>query len=93
MSLDEYRQYSREVHAPKVVKLPGRRGYVQGVVDDGHYAVGESPLDTVSMLWFDSVDGVTAAMESAEFADLVIPDYSSSSIRATFASSSPKATG
>lgn len=75
MPLDEFRQYSREVHAQKVVQMPGISAYVQGVVDDGHYAVGEAPIDSVSMLWFEGVDGVTAAMESAEFADLVIPDY------------------
>jgi uncharacterized protein (TIGR02118 family) len=75
MPLAEFRQYSREVHAAKVVQLPGVRGYVQCVVDDSHYAVAEAPLDAVSMLWFDDVAGVTAAMESAEFADLVIPDY------------------
>lgn len=75
MPLEEFRQYSREVHAAKVVQLPALRGYVQGIVDDGHYAVGEAPIDAVSMLWFDGVDGVTAAMESAAFADVVIPDY------------------
>jgi uncharacterized protein (TIGR02118 family) len=75
MLLDEFRQYSREVHAPKVVQLPGVSAYVQAVVDDGHYAVAEAPIDAVSMLWFEDVEGVRAAMESAEFADLVIPDY------------------
>ena len=71
MPLDEFRQYSREVHAPKLVQLPGVTAYIQGVVDDGHYAVGEAPIDAVAMLWFEGVDDVMAAMESAEFADLV----------------------
>jgi uncharacterized protein (TIGR02118 family) len=75
MPVEEFRQYCREVHAAKVVQLPAVRGYVQCFVDDGHYAVGEAPLDAVSMLWFDGVDGVTAAMESAAFADVVIPNY------------------
>lgn len=75
MPVAEFRQFSREVHAAKVVQLPFVRGYVQCFVDDGHYAVSEAPLDAVSMLWFDDVDGVTAAMESAEFAEVVIPTY------------------
>lgn len=75
MPLEEFRQYSREVHAAHVVQLPAVRGYVQGIVDDGHYAVGEAPVDSVSMLWFDGLEGVTAAMESAAFADVVIPNY------------------
>jgi uncharacterized protein (TIGR02118 family) len=74
MSLDEYRAYGREVHAPKVAKLPGLRGYVQCSVNDGHYAVGESLLDSVSMLWFDSVDALAQAQQSDVFKDVLVPD-------------------
>ena len=73
MPLDEFRTYSREVHAPKVAKLPGLRGYVQGPVNDGHYALGESMLDSVSLLWFDSTDAIAEAMQSAAFHE-VEPD-------------------
>lgn len=74
LPLDEFRTYSREVHAPKVAKLPGLRGYVQGPVNDGHYALGESLLDSVSLLWFDSTDAIAEAMQSAAFREEVEPD-------------------
>ena len=74
MSLDEYRAYGREVHAPKVANLPGLRGYVIGSVMDGHYAVGESLLDNVSMLWFDSTDALAQAQQSDVFKQQVQPD-------------------
>jgi len=74
ISLDEYRTYGREVHAPKVAKLPGLRGYVICGVNDDHYAVGESLLDTVSMLWFDSADAVATAQESDVFKHKLAPD-------------------
>jgi uncharacterized protein (TIGR02118 family) len=74
MPLDEYRAYSREVHAPKVAKLPGLRGYVVCPVSDGHYAVGESLLDSVSMLWFDSTDALLAVMQSEVYQQEVQPD-------------------
>jgi uncharacterized protein (TIGR02118 family) len=77
MSLDEFRTYGREVHAPKVAKLPGLRGYVVGPVMDGHYAVGESLLDSVSMLWFDSVEAVAQAQQSDVFKQAVEPDLAS----------------
>jgi uncharacterized protein (TIGR02118 family) len=77
MSLDEYRTYGREVHAKKVAKLPGLRGYVICRVNDGHYAVGESLLDTVSMLWFDSTDAIASAQQSDVFKNEVAPDLAS----------------
>jgi len=74
MPLDEFRTYSREVHAPKVAKIPGLRGYVQCFVNDGHYAVGESLLDSVSLLWFDSPEALAAAVQSDVFRQSVEPD-------------------
>lgn len=74
MSVDELRRYSREVHAPLVAKLPGLRGYIVCPVMDGHYAVGESLLDNVSVLWFDSVAALEAARQSETFRTIVQPD-------------------
>ena len=82
MSVEEYRRYAREVHAPKVAKLPGLYGYVQGSVPDAAYAVGEPLLDAVSTLWFESTDAIAAAMSSdayqevgADTANFVDPRY------------------
>ena len=74
MSLEEFRRYQREVHAPLGARLPGLRGYVQCPVVDGHYAVGESLLDSVSMLWFDNTDAIDHAMHSDVFQKQVQPD-------------------
>lgn len=75
LSLDEFRRYDREVYGPKVARLPGLRGYVQGHVADGHYAVGESLLDSVWQLWFDSVEATYAAIPNSDvFRDAVLPD-------------------
>lgn len=74
MSLDDFRAYYRDIHAPRAATVPGVRGYVQCPVNDGHYAVGESLLDAVSMIWFDSTEALVAAMASPEFQDVVKPD-------------------
>jgi uncharacterized protein (TIGR02118 family) len=74
MSVEEYLQYGREVHGPKVASLPGLRGYVQSSVTDGAYAVAEPLLDTVSTLWLDSADALAAAMASPFFQNEVLPD-------------------
>jgi uncharacterized protein (TIGR02118 family) len=74
LSLEELRRYSVEAHGPKVAMLPGLRGYVQCHVNDAHYALGESPLDSVSLLWFESTDAIVAAMQSAVFRDEIEPD-------------------
>src|SRR5688572_26213448 len=67
MSREAYLQYGRETHGPKVARLPGLRGYVQSSVTEASYAVGESLLDTVSTLWFDSPEAVGAALASSVF--------------------------
>ncbi len=74
MSREAYLRYGREEHGPKVAGLPGLRGYVQASVTEASYAVGESLLDTVSTLWFDSPEAIGAAMASPVFRDEVRPD-------------------
>lgn len=74
MSREAYLRYGREEHGPKVAGLPGLRGYVQSSVTEASYAVGESLLDTVSTLWFDSPDAIGVAMASPVFQDEVRPD-------------------
>lgn len=76
LSLEDFRSYSLDVHGKLGAQLPGLRGYVQCHVMDGHYAVGESLLDSVSMLWFDSTDALAAAMQSDTFQKQIEPDLS-----------------
>lgn len=62
--LETFRQYSLQVHAPLDMQLPGLRRYYQCHVRDGYYAIGEALLDCVSILWFDSVEALQAALDS-----------------------------
>jgi uncharacterized protein (TIGR02118 family) len=66
LPLATFRQYSLQVHAPLDLKLPGLRRYYQCHVRDGSYAIGEALLDCVSILWFDSVEALQAALNSPE---------------------------
>ncbi|MEW8626062.1 MAG: EthD domain-containing protein [Candidatus Thiodiazotropha sp.] len=74
MSLEAFRRYALETHAPKVSSVPGLRRYYQCHVRDGFYAVGEALLDAAFILWFDDVAAIEAMWASAEYKDLVEPD-------------------
>ena len=64
MSVDEFRRYAREVHAPLDLQLPGLRRYGHYYARDGLYTVCEPPFDGVSCLWFDSPEAARAALDS-----------------------------
>lgn len=74
MPLEEFRQYSLQTHAPKVLKLPGLRRYYQCHVRDSFYAIGEAIFDSVSMLWFDNIVALEKLMESLEYKEQFQPD-------------------
>ncbi|HET6518434.1 MAG TPA: EthD domain-containing protein [Geminicoccaceae bacterium] len=74
MPLGEFRRYSLETHGPQVLRLPGLRRYVQCHVVDSAYAIGESPLDCVSQLWFDDARAIRRMLESPEYKEQVEPD-------------------
>lgn len=75
MPLEEFRQQMLENHGTKVKKLPGLRRYYQCHVRDSFYAIGESLLDCVSLLWFDHVDALEQAYNSPEYQQDVKPDF------------------
>jgi uncharacterized protein (TIGR02118 family) len=66
LPLEEFRRHSLDVHGPLDLKLPGLRRYHQCHVRDSSYTVGESLLDAVSMLWFDDIAAMEAALASPE---------------------------
>lgn len=66
LSLEHFHSHMLGTHAASVMALPGLRGYVQGHVRDGAYAVGEALLDCVEQLWFDDLDALHAAQQSAQ---------------------------
>jgi uncharacterized protein (TIGR02118 family) len=69
MALDAFRSYSLESHAPGMTALPGLRRYHQCLTPEMFYAVAETPLDAVHLLWFDDQAAAAAALASPAFRD------------------------
>jgi hypothetical protein len=67
---DAFRAYALGPHATAVMALPGLRRYQQGHVRDGYYGVGEAVLDCVEQLWFDDLDALLAARNTAQQASV-----------------------
>lgn len=64
---EEFRRYWREHHGALAARLPGLRRYEQNHVVDSvqrgiAYTRGPEQLDGFSMLWFDSEEGMRAAI-------------------------------
>lgn len=74
LSVEEFRRYSLQTHAPKVLALPGLQRYYQCHVRDSFYAIGESLLDSVSLLWFENTDALKTMMESPEYKNDFVSD-------------------
>lgn len=74
LPLSGFRFYCLGAHAAKVMELPGLCRYSQGHVRDNSYAVGETALDCVEQLWFDSGEAVLVAQHSVQ-QDIVKADY------------------
>ncbi len=63
MSLEEFRRYWRESHAPLLLQLPGLQRLVCNYAQaDG--AGGAAPYDGVSENWFESAEAMQAAYSS-----------------------------
>lgn len=73
-TMDAFRRHARDVHAPKVLAMPGLRRLHVCPVPDMFYAVSETPFDGVAMLWFDDVAAMDAALASPAYVDGVLPD-------------------
>ncbi|TDC06205.1 EthD family reductase [Streptomyces sp. 8K308] len=74
MTVEEFRSYSRELHAPLVAGIPGLRRYDQSYTRDSWYSVSEPPFDAAYHLWFDDVEAVDAAEAGPDQAK-VLADY------------------
>lgn len=72
--LENFRQYSLQVHAPAVVELPGLRRYLQCHTRDGFYVFGEASFDGVELLWFDNVESLKRALDSQQFQENIRAD-------------------
>lgn len=76
---EEFSRYWLNVHAPFLESLPEVQQYVRRYVQQD--AAGDLPeglpiasFDGVAELWFDNLDGVIAAMGSANYATVVAED-------------------
>jgi uncharacterized protein (TIGR02118 family) len=68
MTVDEFQRYWREHHGPLAAKIPGLRRYVQTHPFPEHYGGRNAPLcDGVAEAWFDALDDVRRATQSAEY--------------------------
>ena len=74
MGVSDFRLYSLDTHAPKVLNVPGLKRYHQCHIPEEFYAVCETPLDGVGMLWFEDVGTLQAALQSPEFVQGVMAD-------------------
>lgn len=65
LTVEEFERYWREVHAPIAAQLPGLRKYVQGYKVPAAVPF-PATCDAVAELWFDSVEALTATMNSQQ---------------------------
>ncbi|MGB0386358.1 MAG: EthD domain-containing protein [Ardenticatenaceae bacterium] len=75
MTLQAFRNYSLQVHAPQVLQLPGLRRYLQCHTVDGAYVLGEARFDCVWQLWFDDVQAIEHALASQQYQEVIKPDW------------------
>jgi uncharacterized protein (TIGR02118 family) len=78
---EEFSRYWLNVHAPFLEKLPEVQQYVRRYVQQDATAslpqgLPIASFDGVAELWFDDLDGIIAAMGSANYATIVAEDES-----------------
>jgi uncharacterized protein (TIGR02118 family) len=72
LSVDQFRRYWWDTHAPLAIDLPGLVRYVQCVTTDGIYRTDREPeVDDVTVVWFDSFDAMRATPTTATFKAIV----------------------
>ena len=66
LTIEEFKKYWVEVHAPIMLKVPGVLHYRLNVID--RKIDGAFPYDAFSEVWFESEEAMDAALASPEFA-------------------------
>ena len=67
LPLDAFRARSLGAHADLMREVPGLRRYLQCHTRGAFYGVGEAVLDAAYQLYFDDLDALAGAVDSAEF--------------------------
>jgi uncharacterized protein (TIGR02118 family) len=84
MTLEDFRSYWEDVHAPIVKAIPGLRYYQQCTVLDEAYHWGDPRWDGAEELWFDDYEAARRAIASTEFQRTFIPDFANFSEKPTY---------
>ena len=69
LSREEFLRHWKQIHAPLVLALPGVRRYVQ--CRPLETAGGEPPYDGIAEVWYDSLKGLRATMDSTAYNELL----------------------
>lgn len=64
---EEFSRYWRDVHGPIGIRIPGVRRLVQSVAIHDPRDAHEPSFDGMAELWFDDVEAVLRARQSAEW--------------------------
>jgi uncharacterized protein (TIGR02118 family) len=75
VTLEGFRDYWLNVHAPIVRTLPGLRHYQQCPVVDDAYRYGDQRWDGVEEIWFDDYEAARRTLDSSEYKHGVLPDF------------------
>ena len=75
VTVEDFRSYWAELHAPIVKALPGLRHYQQCVQLDETYHWGDPRWDGAEEIWFDNYETAKQAVESPEFQRSFLPDF------------------
>ncbi len=69
VSVDHFQKHWKEIHGPIAAMIPGHRRYVQCHARRGIYEAGRTPAyDGIPMSWFDDLESLRVAGQSAEYA-------------------------
>lgn len=71
LDLADYRKQTLDGYAAVVRDIPGLRRHLHAHTVDGAYVFGEAAFDSVEQLWFDDVDALREALNSAYFRERV----------------------
>lgn len=71
MSVQEFRDYWKNVHGPLIAKIPGLRKYVQYHVRSERLDSKEASIDGIAELWFDSEEAQKRAYNTPEYQAVV----------------------
>ncbi len=71
MTVDEFRNYWKNVHGPMIAKIPGLKKYIQYHVHSEISDKDDLPIDGIAELWFDSKEAQKKAYHSKEYQAVV----------------------